>query len=170
MMFFSNCSNDHEFYVDMCTYDNKNLNVNLPPHGYNAGLDSPVAGEGFRFPARLDSVSLSKSNNIPVINYPDYSHIIRCLDSTDAQRIQDLVQVPVFSLESNPVFPIQNTFGFIPLGELPVLSGPPGPTINANVADYRRVINAYAGLPNYVCKTAPVASHLNLSLLRYWAQ
>jgi hypothetical protein len=92
------------------------------------------------------------------------------LDSTDVKLIQDLVQVPVFSLESNQVFQIQNTFGFIPLGELPVIAGPPGPSINLNVADYLRVINAYAGLPNYICKTAPVASHLNLNLLWYWAQ
>jgi hypothetical protein len=73
-------------------------------------------------------------------------------------------------LDSNQVFQIQSTFGFVPLGELPVVAGPPGPTINVNVADYLRVINGYAGLPNYICKTAPVASHLNLNLLRYWAQ
>jgi hypothetical protein len=159
----------------MCTYDDdsencKKLKINHGSHGYNAGLESPVAGEGIRFSSRLDSASVNQSSNTPVINYPDYSQIIRCLDSTDTKLIQDLVQVPVFSLDSDQVFQIQNTFGFIPLGELPVAAGPPGPTINVNVADYLRVINVYAGLPNYICKTAPVASHLNLNLLRYWAQ
>jgi hypothetical protein len=134
-----NCTNDYEYNIDMCTYNDdshecKQFKVDHGSHGYNSGLVSPVAGEGVRFSSRLDSASVNQPSNTPVINYPDYSQIMRCLDSTDVNLVQDLVQVPVFGLDSNQVFQIQSTFGFVPLGELPVVAGPPGPTININVA------------------------------------
>jgi hypothetical protein len=57
--------------------------------------------------------------------------------------------------------------GFQPLAHLPapLTSVPTLPAITPNISSYLNIQHYYSNVPNFIAKVAPVASHLNLSLL-----
>jgi hypothetical protein len=65
---------------------------------------------------------------------------------------------------------IHLNIGFIPLGPfvsgnfIALNSGEGGGFINSNISSYIQIQNKYTGIPNFLSKIAPVASHINIKL------
>jgi hypothetical protein len=64
------------------------------------------------------------------------------------------------------VHSMHNNFGFFPLGPLATSSVgvKAGRAITPNISNYISIQKFYTGVPNFISKIAPIASHINISL------
>jgi hypothetical protein len=64
------------------------------------------------------------------------------------------------------VHSMHNNFGFFPLGPLATSSVgvKAGRAITPNITNYISIQKFYTGVPNFISKIAPIASHINISL------
>jgi hypothetical protein len=59
-----------------------------------------------------------------------------------------------------------NSFGFVPFSPLIVSQNVSLPTITPSIGAYLAINTKYSGIPNFLAKVAPVASHINVQLFR----
>jgi hypothetical protein len=63
-----------------------------------------------------------------------------------------------------------NSFGFVPLSPLIVSQNVSLPPITPTLKAYLALNSKYSGIPNFLAKIAPVASHINIQLFRELGQ
>jgi hypothetical protein len=116
------------------------------------------------FPEFSSFVNSFNTNDIDIYGlyfaYSEISHLKYCLCSKNCATCNNLF--------SRYIAYIHATLGFLPSLSFPVhnnLVSNSITTIYSNLSSYLAVQHHYNGLPNFISKLAPVASHTNINLL-----